>query len=48
MKDDNHPITRNEEALAFVLLVGGVIPAAFVGFCGAVGFCVWMLEIFAA
>lgn len=49
MKNDNHhnqpPITRGEEALAFVLLAGAVIPAAFVGFCAGVGFCVWALEI---
>ena len=45
MKDDNQPITRGEEFLAFALLVGAVIPAVFVGFCGAVGFSVWALEI---
>ena len=49
MSDDNHqPATRGEEALAFFLLAGVAIPAAVVGFCGAVGFCVWALEILAA
>ena len=47
MKDDNQPITKGEEALAFFLLAGIAIPAAFVGFCGAVASCVWALEILA-
>lgn len=44
-QDDEQPITRGEEALAFALLSGAIIPALFTGFCGAVGFCVWALEI---
>ena len=45
MSEDQHPITPGEEFLAFALLAGVAIPAAFVGFCGAVGFTVWALEI---
>lgn len=45
MSDNQQPITAGEELLAFALLAGAAIPAAFVGFCGAVGFIVWALEI---
>ena len=43
--ENNQPISAGEELLAFALLSGVVIPAAFLGFCGAVGSAVWALEI---
>ena len=45
MSEEHQLITAGEEFLAFALLAGVAIPAAFTGFCGAVGFTVWALEI---